>query len=79
MATKKLTNSPATCVDESLEGLVAVNPALRILEGHRVIIRHDIEEVKAAGKVTLLTGGGSGHEPTHAGQYGTWCILKFFQ
>ena len=38
-----------------------------MLEGHRVVIRSDIEGVKKAGKVTLISGGGSGHEPAHAG------------
>jgi dihydroxyacetone kinase len=55
------------CVDECLAGVVAVNPGLQILVGHRVIIRADIDKVKAAGKVTILCGGGSGHEPAHAG------------
>ncbi len=32
-----------------------------------MVVRSDIEKVKAAGKVTLVSGGGSGHEPTHAG------------
>ena len=66
---KKLINSPDDCVDDCLEGLVAVNPGLRRLKNHRVIVRADIEEVKAAGKVTLLSGGGSGHEPAHAGRH----------
>ena len=65
--TKKLINSADTCVDQSLEGLVSTQPGLRLLHGHRVVIREDIEEVKVAGKVTLLAGGGSGHEPAHAG------------
>ena len=69
---KKLVNEVSTCVDDSLQGLVALNPGLRILEGHRVIVRADIEEVK--GKVTLVSGGGSGHEPAHAG---TFDLKKF--
>ncbi|XP_064621680.1 triokinase/FMN cyclase-like isoform X2 [Lineus longissimus] len=70
MATKKFINSVDRCVDECLAGVVAVNPGLQILEGHRVIIRADIDQVKAAGKVTILCGGGSGHEPAHAGYIG---------
>ena len=46
---------------------MAVNTGLRILAGHQVVIRADIEKVKAEGKVTLISGGGSGHEPAHAG------------
>ena len=71
---KKLINDAHQVVDDCLQGLVAVNPGLQILEGHRVIVRRDIEEVKAAGKVTLLSGGGSGHEPTHAGESHTFMI-----
>lgn len=66
--TKKLLNQVCDCVDENLKGIVALNPGLQILEGHKVIVRADIEEVKAKGKVTLLSGGGSGHEPAHAGK-----------
>ena len=66
-ACKKLVNAPTSCVEDCLQGLVKVNSGLKILEGHQVIIRADIEEVKAVGKVTVLSGGGSGHEPAHAG------------
>lgn len=64
---KKLLNSPETCVDDCLEGFVAVNPGLRLLKGHRVVVRADVEEYKASGKVAVISGGGSGHEPSHAG------------
>ncbi|KAK6183653.1 hypothetical protein SNE40_011087 [Patella caerulea] len=69
-ASKKLINSVESCVDECLEGLVAVNPGLRLLEGHRVVVRSDIQELVKSGKVTLVCGGGSGHEPAHAGYVG---------
>lgn len=64
---KKLINSVKDCVDESLEGVVAVNPGLRKLRGHRVIVRSDLEDYVASGKVAILTGGGSGHEPAFSG------------
>ena len=67
MSGKKLINSVDRCVDENLEGLVAVNPGLRLIKDTRVVVRADIEDVKRQGKVTLLCGGGSGHEPAHAG------------
>ncbi|XP_068682857.1 triokinase/FMN cyclase-like isoform X3 [Montipora foliosa] len=69
-ASKKLINDPRNAVDEALEGIVAANPGLNILRGHRVIIREDLEELRKAGKVTLISGGGSGHEPSHAGFVG---------
>lgn len=69
-ACKKLVNTVERCVDENLEGLVAVNPGLRLLEGHRVVVRADIEDAINSGKVSLICGGGSGHEPAHAGFVG---------
>ncbi len=61
----KLLNSVDKCVDEALEGLVRSNGGLALLRGHRVVLRSDLESIK--GKVALLSGGGSGHEPAHAG------------
>ena len=50
---KKLINSPEDAVDEALAGLVATHPGLRLLEGHRVIIRADTETVIKEGKVSI--------------------------
>ena len=70
MTTKKLVNSVDSCVDDALRGLVSVHTGLRLLQGHKIVVREDIEEVVRAGKVTLLCGGGSGHEPAQAGKEG---------
>lgn len=70
LVTKKLINNPRDVVDEALEGVVAANPGLNVLKGHCVIIREDVEELRKEGKVTLISGGGSGHEPAHAGFVG---------
>ena len=51
MSKKKLINNPESVVDEALAGLVAVHPGLRLLEGHRVVVRADIETVAKEGKV----------------------------
>ena len=51
---KKLINSPANAVDDALSGLVAVYPGLTLLEGHRVVVRSDINTVKAEKKVVLI-------------------------
>ena len=75
MSGKKLINSVDRCVDENLEGLVAINPGLRLIKDTRVVVRADIEDVKRQGKVTLLCGGGSGHEPAHAGMSLTLSLL----
>merc|ERR1712013_566669 len=66
MAGKKLINSPETAVDEALEGLVMLHPGLRLLQDHRVVVREKGER----GKVALISGGGSGHEPFCAGYIG---------
>ena len=50
---KKLINEPNRVVDESLAGLVAVNSGLKLLEGHRVVVRADIQEVIKDGKVSV--------------------------
>ena len=55
------------CVDECIAGLVSTNPGLQQLEGHRVVVRADIHQVIKSGKVAVMCGGGSGHEPAHAG------------
>ena len=72
---KKLLNTVDHCVDDALEGVVSINPGLRLLDDHRVVIREDIEHVIADGKVTLLSGGGSGHEPAHAGMMQTYSLI----
>lgn len=63
---KKLVNSVTDCADDALAGLVACNPGLRLLQGHRVVLRADLVAIR--GRVALLSGGGSGHEPAHAGE-----------
>ncbi|KAL8585786.1 hypothetical protein ACOMHN_037349 [Nucella lapillus] len=70
MSGKKLINSAEHCVEEATAGFVSVNPGIKRLEGHSVVIRADIEDVKKAGQVTVMCGGGSGHEPAHAGYVG---------
>ncbi|XP_044895321.1 triokinase/FMN cyclase isoform X2 [Felis catus] len=68
MTSKKLVNTVAGCADDALAGLVACNPNLHLLQGHRVALRSDLDSLK--GRVALLSGGGSGHEPAHAGFVG---------
>lgn len=68
MISKKMVNSVEGCADDALAGFVASNPDLQLLQGHRVVLRSDLESLK--GRVALLSGGGSGHEPAHAGFVG---------
>jgi dihydroxyacetone kinase-like protein len=65
---KKLLNDPAALVDESLAGLAAAHgDLLRYDSGARIVVRND---APVQGKVALISGGGSGHEPLHGGFVG---------
>ena len=62
---KKIINDPNNVVEEMLHGLAKANPAVIHSEGLGVISRKE----KTA-KVGIVSGGGSGHEPAHAGYVG---------
>ena len=66
---KKLINDPRAVVPEMVDGLAAVYPGMTRLAGQTVLIRSDLPEV-AARSVAVISGGGSGHEPAHAGYIG---------
>ncbi|MBL0422956.1 dihydroxyacetone kinase subunit DhaK [Ramlibacter sp. AW1] len=67
---KKLLNDIRAVVPEMLEGLAMLHPGIALLQGHDVALRADVEALKARGEVALVCGGGSGHEPAHAGYVG---------
>src|SRR5436305_385673 len=65
---KKILNDPATVVTESLHGLALAHPdVLRVRTDPAVVVRAD---APVAGKVAVVSGGGSGHEPLHGGFVG---------
>jgi phosphoenolpyruvate---glycerone phosphotransferase subunit DhaK len=64
---KKLINQPGDVLIESLRGVQAAHPELRVDTENRVILR---AEPTREGKVALVSGGGSGHEPMHGGFVG---------
>ncbi|MBN9615256.1 MAG: dihydroxyacetone kinase subunit L [Acidobacteriales bacterium 59-55] len=66
---KKFINRPEDVVEEMLQGFSVLYPGLRRLSGHQVMVRADAEKVRNH-QVALLSGGGSGHEPAHAGYVG---------
>uniref|UniRef100_A0A3B5ACD1 Triokinase/FMN cyclase n=1 Tax=Stegastes partitus TaxID=144197 RepID=A0A3B5ACD1_9TELE len=68
LTSRKLINSVDACVDEALWGLVRASGGLSLLRGHRVVVRSDLHSLR--GKVALVSGGGSGHEPAHGGYVG---------
>ena len=64
---KKIINKPENVVTEMLDGLAYVHSDLvHRVEGFDIIARNE----QAAGQVGLISGGGSGHEPAHAGFVG---------
>eukprot|EP01080_Neovahlkampfia_damariscottae_P012342 gene12342-6014_t len=62
---KKLLNTPESLVSDALKGTVKAHSHLKLIKGHNIVVRADIENVRKA-KVAVLSGGGSGHEPAHA-------------
>ncbi|MEV0619830.1 dihydroxyacetone kinase subunit DhaK [Nonomuraea sp. NPDC050404] len=62
---KKLINAAGSVVEDALNGMAAAHPSLRVRD--RVVYR---AEGPRNGKVGLVSGGGSGHEPLHAGFVG---------
>jgi dihydroxyacetone kinase len=66
---KKLINRPEMVVEEMIDGLVAALPGLARLPGHTVIVRADAAAARDR-QVAVISGGGSGHEPAHAGYVG---------
>lgn len=67
---KKLINDIPSLVRQSLEGLAMLHPGLALLGGENTIVRADLEAFRLSGKVAIVTGGGAGHEPAHAGYVG---------
>src|SRR5215471_18338701 len=64
---KKLINDPDAVVRDALAGIALAHPELRVDREHRLVIRGD---APVQGKVGLVSGGGSGHEPLHGGFVG---------
>jgi len=65
---KKLINRPEDVVKEALEGIAAAHAdRLRVHTGPNYIVRAD---APIQGKVAIVSGGGSGHEPMHGGFVG---------
>lgn len=66
---KKLINDPRTVVREMLEGLADMTPNLALLDTENVALRADVQEAGTR-PVAVISGGGAGHEPAHAGYVG---------
>jgi phosphoenolpyruvate---glycerone phosphotransferase subunit DhaK len=64
---KKLVNDPSAVVTDALRGVAAAHPEQRVDLQNKVVYRGD---APVRGKVGIISGGGSGHEPLHAGFVG---------
>ncbi|HEX4246977.1 MAG TPA: dihydroxyacetone kinase subunit DhaK [Pseudonocardia sp.] len=64
---KKLINDPADLVTDALRGMASAHAELRVDLQNKIVYRAD---VPVRGKVGLVSGGGSGHEPLHGGFVG---------
>ena len=63
---KKIMNTPETFVYDMCHGLAKAHPELEFVEKFKIVKKVDIND----DKVSLISGGGSGHEPAHAGFVG---------
>ncbi|MFB7355365.1 dihydroxyacetone kinase subunit DhaK [Streptomyces gardneri] len=64
---RMLINVPETVVADALRGMAAAHPELTVDVERGIVARRD---APVAGKVALVSGGGSGHEPLHGGFVG---------
>jgi dihydroxyacetone kinase-like protein len=65
---KKIINDPSTVVDEALRGMALAHPDLLAVQRDPAVIWR--ADAPVSGKVALVSGGGSGHEPMHGGFVG---------
>ena len=63
---KKIINHVESIVLEMCQGIVSAHPELSLIPRYQIIRRKEIDQAKVA----LVSGGGSGHEPAHAGFVG---------
>lgn len=63
---KKIINKPETLVMEMCNGMALTHPELEFIPEYKIMKRKEIDK----DKVILISGGGSGHEPAHAGYVG---------
>ena len=68
---KKIMNEPQNIVDEMLEGFVFAHEEIEWFPNYRVVALKE----KKKGKVGIMSVGGSGHEPAHAGYVGKECWM----
>lgn len=63
---QKIINRPETVVMEMCNGIANAHPDLEFIQKYKIVKKKEINK----NKVSLVSGGGSGHEPAHAGYVG---------
>lgn len=63
---KKIINTPESFVYDMCHGIAKAHPEVEFVEKYKIVKKKEIN----ANKVSLISGGGSGHEPAHAGFVG---------
>lgn len=66
---RKFVNDPRAAVREMLEGLADLSPGLALIARENILLRAALPPAPAR-RVAVISGGGSGHEPAHAGYVG---------
>ncbi|KAI8054085.1 Dak1 domain-containing protein [Syncephalis plumigaleata] len=66
---KHIMNQRETMVDDAIYGYVKAHPHLQLIKEHKIVICKNIESIREK-QVTIITGGGAGHEPTVIGYVG---------
>lgn len=67
---KKLINAPDAVTADMLSALALADDRLLIEPDHGIVLRADYLTYRDNGKVAIISGGGAGHEPAHAGYVG---------
>ncbi|KAF7554049.1 hypothetical protein G7046_g6926 [Stylonectria norvegica] len=67
MSAKHFINDPTHLVNTALHSLTLTNPSIALDPDHKIIYRRPSDDSK---KVSIVSGGGSGHEPSFAGMVG---------
>ncbi|KAH6892303.1 Dak1 domain-containing protein [Thelonectria olida] len=68
MSAKHFINDPAHLVNSALHSLTLTNPSIALDPDHKIVYRRPSSS--DAGQVSIISGGGSGHEPSFAGMVG---------
>jgi triose/dihydroxyacetone kinase / FAD-AMP lyase (cyclizing) len=70
MQTKHFIHDPTLLVNTALHSLTITNPSLAFESSNKIIYRRPTKDGSASPKVSIISGGGSGHEPAFAGFVG---------